>query len=261
MGAAPDDETVSVRREGAVAVVELRRERKLNALSSAMEERLDGAVASAEVRESRCVVFTGGARAFSAGADVTEFREADAASVAAYYAGTGGVYERIARLPQPTLAAILGYCLGGGLELALATDIRIADASADFGLPEVGLGIIPGSGGVLRLTRAVGPARAKELILRGRRFGADEAHAIGLVAEVADDAPARALEIAAELAALPPLALRTAKATIDLAAESSREAAILMEQRAYSMLAATPDAQNAATTFTEKSGSDPERRL
>ena len=157
MGAAPDEETVSVRREDAVAVVELRRERKLNALSTAMEERLDAAVASAEVRESRCVVFTGGPRAFSAGADVTEFRDADAASVAAYYAGSGGVYERIARLPQPTLAAISGYCLGGGLELALATDIRIADASADFGLPEVGLGIIPSSGGVLRLTARWGP--------------------------------------------------------------------------------------------------------
>jgi enoyl-CoA hydratase/carnithine racemase len=261
VAAAPDEETVSVRREGAVAVVALRRERKLNALSTAMEERLDAAVASAEVAESRCVVFAGGPRAFSAGADVTEFRDADAASVAAYYAGTGGVYERIARLPQPTVAAISGYCLGGGLELALATDIRIAVASADFGLPEVGLGIIPSSGGVLRLTRAVGPARAKELILRGRRFGADEARAIGLVAEVADDAPARALEIAAELAALPPLALRTAKATIDLAAESSREAAILMEQLAYGMLAATPAAQDAATSFTRKSGSDPERRL
>jgi enoyl-CoA hydratase/carnithine racemase len=248
---APDEHTVSVRREGAVAVVELRRERKLNALSTRMEEQLDAAVASAEVRESRCVVFTGGTRAFSAGADVTEFRDADAASVAAYYAGTGGVYERIARLPQPTLAAISGYCLGGGLELALATDIRVADASADFGLPEVGLGIIPSSGGVLRLTRAVGPARAKELILRGRRFDAAEAHAIGLVAEVAGDALARALEIAAELAALPPLALRTAKATIDLAAESSREAAALMEQLAYAMLAQTPDTQDAVTAFTE----------
>jgi enoyl-CoA hydratase/carnithine racemase len=249
---APDEETVSVRREYSVAVVELRRERKLNALSRAMEERLDAAVGSPEVRESRCVVITGGARAFSAGADVTEFRDEDAASVAAYYAGTGGVYERIARLPQPTLAAISGYCLGGGLELALATDIRVAGPSAAFGLPEVGLGIIPSSGGVLRLTRAVGPARAKELILRGRRIDAAEAHAIGLVDEVANDSLGRALEIAAELAALPPLALRTAKATIDLASESSREAAILMEQLAYGMLAQTPDAQDAATEFSKK---------
>ncbi len=250
-----DEQTVDVRREGAVAVVELRREAKLNALSAVMEEALGAAVASAEVRESRCVVFTGGARAFSAGADVTEFRDADAASVMAYYDATGGVYERIARLPQPTVAAISGYCLGGGLELALATDIRVAGSTATFGLPEVGLGIVPASGGILRLTRAVGPARAKELILRGRRLDAGEAYAIGLVGVLAEGDPlARALEIARELAALPPLALQVAKRTIDLAAESSREAAVLMEQLAYGMLAGTGDAQDAATAFTEKRG-------
>ncbi len=229
------------------------REHKLNALSTVMEEALGAAITSAEVRESRCVVFTGGPRAFSAGADVTEFRDADAASVLAYYDATGGVYERIARLPQPTVAAISGYCLGGGLELALATDIRVADATATFGLPEVGLGITPSSGGILRLTRAIGPARAKELILRGRRFEGGEAYVLGLVGVLAEgDALTRALEIAQELAALPPLALQVAKRTIDLAAESSREAAVLMEQLGYGLLAGTADAQDAATAFTEK---------
>jgi enoyl-CoA hydratase/carnithine racemase len=248
-----DEQTVDVRREGAVAIVELRREAKLNALSAVMEEALGAAITSAEVRESRCVVFTGGARAFSAGADVTEFRDADAASVLAYYEATGGVYERIARLPQPTVAAISGYCLGGGLELALATDIRVADATATFGLPEVGLGITPSSGGILRLTRAIGPARAKELILRGRRFEGGEAYVLGLVGVLAEgDALTRALEIAQELAALPPLALQVAKRTIDLAAESSREAAVLMEQLGYGLLAGTADAQDAATAFTER---------
>jgi enoyl-CoA hydratase/carnithine racemase len=248
-----DEQTVDVRREGAVAIVELRREAKLNALSAVMEEALGAAITSAEVRESRCVVFTGGARAFSAGADVTEFRDADAASVLAYYEATGGVYERVARLPQPTVAAISGYCLGGGLELALATDIRVADATATFGLPEVGLGITPSSGGILRLTRAIGPARAKELILRGRRFEGGEAYVLGLVGVLAEgDALTRALEIAQELAALPPLALQVAKRTIDLAAESSREAAVLMEQLGYGLLAGTADAQDAATAFTEK---------
>ena len=248
-----DDQAVGVRRDGAVAVVELQREHKLNALSAVMEERLGAAIETAAVRESRCVVITGGPRAFSAGADVTEFRDADAASVLAYYDATGGVYERIARLPQPTVAAISGYCLGGGLELALATDIRVADTTATFGLPEVGLGIIPSSGGILRLTRAIGPARAKELVLRGRRFEGGEAYVLGLVSVLAeDDALTRALEIAQELAALPPLALQVAKRTIDLAAESSREAAVLMEQLGYGMLAGTADAQDAATAFTEK---------
>jgi enoyl-CoA hydratase/carnithine racemase len=246
-----DEQAVGVRRDGPVAVVQLQREHKLNALSAVMEERLGAAIESAEVRESRCVVFTGGARAFSAGADVTEFRDADAASVMAHYRGS--VYERVARLPQPTLAAISGYCLGGGLELALATDLRVADATATLGLPEVGLGIIPSSGGVLRLTRIVGPARAKELILRGRRLEGGEAYVIGLVSVLAEGgALTRALELAHELAALPPLALQVAKQTIDLAAESSREAAVLMEQLAYGMLAQTAAAQDAATAFTEK---------
>jgi enoyl-CoA hydratase/carnithine racemase len=249
-----DDQAVTVRRDGAVAVVELRREHKLNALSAVMEERLGAAIASADVRDSRCVVFTGGARAFSAGADVTEFRDADATSVMAYYRGTGDVYERVARLPQATVSAIAGHCLGGGLELALATDLRIAERSATFGLPEVGLGIIPSSGGVLRLTRALGPARAKDLILTGRRLGAEEAHGLGLVTEVVDEGRSlvRALELAGSLGRLPPLALQVAKRTIDLAAESSREAVVLMEQLAYAMLAQTTDAQDAAVAFTEK---------
>jgi enoyl-CoA hydratase/carnithine racemase len=248
-----DVQDVAVRRDGPVAVVELRREHKLNALSAVMEERLGAAIETAEVRESRCVVFTGGQRAFSAGADVTEFRDADPTSVMAYYATTGAVYERIARLPQPTIAAISGYCLGGGFELALATDIRIADEKALFGLPEVGLGIVPSSGGILRLTRAVGAARAKEIILRGRRFAAGAAHLHGIVAEMTDGDPLpRALEVAHELADLPPLALQIAKRTIDLAAESSREAAVLMEQLAYAALAQTPDTQSAVTAFTEK---------
>jgi enoyl-CoA hydratase/carnithine racemase len=251
---AVDGQSVDVRREGAVCVVELRRERKLNALSAVMEERLGAAITSAEVRDARCVLFTGGHRVFSAGADVTEFRDADPASVMAYYRSHGGVYERVARLPQPTVSAIAGHCLGGGFELALATDLRVAERSATFGLPEVGLGIVPSSGGLLRLTRAVGPARAKDLILRGRRLDAAEAHSLGLVTEIVDDGGAleRALALAGELSELPPLALQVAKQAIDLAAESSREAVVLMEQIAYGMLSLTADAQEAAVAFAEK---------
>ena len=211
------------------------------------------------MRESRCVVFTGGARAFSAGADVTEFRDADAASVLAYYAGTGGVYERIARLPQPTLAAISGYCLGGGLELALATDIRVADATATFGLPEVGLGIIPSSGGVLRLTRAVGPARAKELILRGRRFEGGEAYVIGLVSVLAEgDAlhagardRARAGGVAAAGAADGQGDGRPGGRVVPRGGRADGAA------RPTACWPQTPAAQDAATAFTEKRGQTP----
>ena len=160
---------VEVRREGAAAVIALRREEKLNALSSALEAALGDALDHPDVRASACVVITGGPRAFSAGADVGELRDMDVDAILAYYRETGGVYERVARLPQPTISAISGHCLGGGFELALATDFRIADVTASFGLPEVSIGIIPSSGGTLRLTRLLGTARAKELILLGDR--------------------------------------------------------------------------------------------
>ena len=136
------------------------------------------------MRSSACVVLTGAGRAFSAGADITEFRDRAPEAVIAYYRETGNVYERVAALPQPTLSAIHGYCLGGGLELALTTDFRIADETAVFGFPEVSLGIIPSSGGTHRLVRLVGPGRAKELFLLGGRLDAAAALTAGLVNEV-----------------------------------------------------------------------------
>src|SRR5262245_33030783 len=128
---------VEARREGAVCVVTLNRPEKLNALSADVESELGLTLDSAEVSESRAVVVTGSGRAFSAGADVTEFRGNDPAAILAYYRESGAVYERVASLPLPTLAAIHGYCLGGGLELALACDFRVAEESAVFGFPEI----------------------------------------------------------------------------------------------------------------------------
>lgn len=245
---------VEVRREGAACVITLRREEKLNALSSALERELNTALDGAEAKAAACIVFTGGAKTFSAGADVNELRDVDPAAVLAYYRETGGVYERIAALAQPTISAIAGWCLGGGFELALATDFRIADETAVFGLPEVGIGIVPSSGGTQRLVTMVGPARAKELILLGDRIPANRALAAGLVTEVvaAGGALARALELAERLAALPPLAIELAKATIDRMPETSREGGILLERLAYGMLAQTPDAREATAAFAEK---------
>jgi enoyl-CoA hydratase/carnithine racemase len=245
---------VAVRLEQAVCVVELRREAKLNALSAALEEALGAALASDAVAQSGAVVLSGGARAFSAGADVSEMRGNDPAAILEYYRRSGDVYEKVAALPQATVAAISGYCLGGGLELALATDVRVAGQGASFGLPEVDIGIVPSSGGLHRLVRAVGPARTRELVLRGRRFDAHEALALGVVHEVVADERVlpRALEIAAELAAKPRLAVTVAKRAIDAAAESSRDAALLIEQLAYGMLAQTHDAAEAASAFVER---------
>jgi enoyl-CoA hydratase/carnithine racemase len=245
---------ISVESRGPATVITLRREDKLNALSSEIERQLSAALRDDRVRGSSCVIVTGGARAFSAGADVNEMRDLDPASIVAYYRETGGVYEEVAALPQPTIAAIAGHCLGGGLELALACDFRVADATASFGLPEVAIGIVPSSGGTHRLARLVGTSRAKELVLLRERFGPEEARELGLVTETVPEGAAldRALELAEKLAALPPLAVTLAKQTIDAMPDSSREAGLALERLAYGLLAQTEDAREAANAFAEK---------
>lgn len=245
---------VDVRSDGPVCVVALRREAKLNALSVALEGALDAAIAGPEVRAARAVVVAGGPRAFSAGADVTEMRDLEPAAIAEYYRATGGVYERVAALPVPTVAAIEGWCLGGGLELALACDFRVAGEGATFGLPEVGIGILPSSGGTHRLVRLVGAAKAKELVLLGEHVAAADAAAAGLVTRLAPagEAVEHALAIARRIAGQPPLAVAIARQAIDAMAESSRDAGLLVERLGYGLLAQTEDAREAATAFTEK---------
>jgi enoyl-CoA hydratase/carnithine racemase len=242
--------------EGPACVLTLNRPEKLNALSSRVERALLDALAGDEVKAARCIVIAGAGRAFSAGADIVELSSDDPAAIAAYYADTGGVYEEVAALPQPTVAAIHGYCLGGGLELALACDFRVADESAVLGMPEVELGILPSSGGTHRLVRLVGAARAKELMLVRTRLDAAEAHGTGLVTEVVREGRAleRALELAERIATLPPLAVQFTKQAADLMAESSREAGIVLERLAYAALAQTDDARDAARAFTERRG-------
>jgi enoyl-CoA hydratase/carnithine racemase len=241
---------VEIAREGDVCVLTLNREAKLNALSGEVERDLGRALDDDAVRTSACVVLTGAGRAFSAGADITEFSDRSPDAVIAYYRDTGGVYERVAALPQPTIAAIHGYCLGGGLELALATDFRVTDETGVFGFPEVSLGIVPSSGGTHRLVRLVGPGRAKQLMLLGGRLDANAALAAGLVNEIAADALARALELAQSLAALPRLAVSLTKQAIDLMPESSREAGIMIERLAYGLLAASDDAKRLADEWS-----------
>ena len=154
------------RREGAVCIVRLERAREAErALGRARARAAGGARRAGAVRRAEPSCSTGSGRAFSAGADISEFSDRDPEAILAYYRETGGVYEAIAALSLPTFSAIHGYCLGGGLELALATDFRIADETAVFGFPEVGLGILPSSGGTHRVARLLGAARAKELIL------------------------------------------------------------------------------------------------
>jgi enoyl-CoA hydratase/carnithine racemase len=252
-----DSPLVRVRRLGEVAVVTLDRPDKLNALSTGVERGLSTALDGDDVSSSRAVVIEGAGRAFSAGADVNEMSDQTADAVLAYYRETGWVYERIASMSQPTIAAIHGYCLGGGFELALACDLRVATRSALFGLPEIELGILPSSGGTLRLVRALGPARATELVLSRRRFSAEEALRFGVVTEVVDeDATPRALAIAEDLASLPPVAVEVTKRAIAAAAESGREAVLLIERLAYAALSQTDAHREATASFVRRRGDD-----
>jgi enoyl-CoA hydratase/carnithine racemase len=235
---------IELQRKQETCIVIFRREKKLNAISNQVERELVAALDAPELREAACVVFTGGPHVFSAGADLNEMQGLDPSSIVSYYEESGDFAERVADLPQPTFSAISGYCLGGGLELALATDFRIAEENAVFGLPELGLGILPSSGGTYRLVQMFGPARAKELILLRDRISADQACRIGLITELVGkgEALSRALAHAERLAGLPQLAVRVTKHVIDSMSEGSRAAALELERLAYGLLAQTPEA-------------------
>lgn len=247
-------DVVTFERHDAVGVVTLDRPKKLNALSTHLERSLSSVLKRNDVASCKALVFTGAGGNFSAGADTSEMSGLDVAAALSYYRQTGGVYEEVAALAQPSVSAISGYCLGGGLELALATDLRVADEKAVFGLPEVAIGIVPSSGGILRLVRAVGTARAKELVIGRSRFSAADAHRFGLVTEVVatGEALSRALELAGRLAELPSLAVTLARRAIDAAAESSRDAALLIEQLSYAALVETNDSRQHLGTRNER---------
>ena len=234
----------------------------LNLVTEALLHELDAALETLEAAapgDVRAVVVTGtGDRAFSAGSHVGEFESQRGPAGRARHELESGVARRLAELPVPTIAAIEGNALGGGLELALCCDIRIASERARLGLPEVRLAVTPGAGGTQRLPRVVGLARAKELILTGRVLTAEEAERIGLVNQVvpAGEAVARATSIGEEIALRGPLAVREAKRLIDLATDISLDAGLAAELDASDRIFATDDLLEGATAFLEKR--DPE---
>jgi len=237
-----------------VALVTINRREALNALSfdvldelAATLERLD--------REPGCraIVLTGaGTRAFAAGADIREL--ATETTVSLTVDGRFASWGRIAAIGTPLIAAVRGFALGGGCELAMICDMIVAAEDAQFGQPEIKLGVMPGAGGTQRLTRAVGKAKAMELILTGRTMSAAEAHASGLVTSVvpAEATLDAALELAARVAAQPPLAVRAAKQAILRAHELSLSAGLEFEQRAFFMLFASEDQTEGMAAFTDK---------
>jgi len=237
------------RRSDGVALVRLDRPRA-NALSAAVLAQLREAAEDLHADPPGAVVLWGGRRIFAAGADIVELDGRGADAVGTNFATALGA---LATVPRVTIAAVNGYALGGGLELALACDLRVCAEDAAFGLPEVLLGVIPGGGGTQRLPRLVGAARAKELIFSGRQVRAEEADAIGLVNRVVapDDVLEASLAWAAEFAGGPVVAHGLAKAAVDRGLDGTLEAGLAIEQEAFTAAARTEDAARGIASFTE----------
>jgi enoyl-CoA hydratase len=237
-----------------VALLTLDRPEVLNALDFDLLDELAAALEALD-RDAGCraVVITGaGDRAFAAGADIGELANQNSTSLAA--GGRFGAWDRIAAVGLPVIAAVRGFALGGGCELAMACDMIVAADDAQFGQPEIRIGVMPGAGGTQRMTRAIGKARAMELILTGRTMTAREAETYGLVtrlvpAEATVDA---ALELAARVAAMPPLAVRSAKAALLDAAERDLAGGFARERAAFFDLFDTDDQAEGMAAFTEK---------
>ena len=237
------------RRPDQVALVRLDRP-KANALSAEVLAQLQSAAEDLTADPPGAVVLWGGRRIFAAGADIVELGQAGAPAVGTNFAGALGA---LAAVPRATIAAVNGFALGGGLELALACDFRVCAEDARFGLPEVLLGVIPGGGGTQRLPRLIGASRAKELIFSGRQVRAEEALAIGLVNRVVapDYVLEAALTWAAELAHGPLVAHGLAKAAVDRGLEGSLADGLVVEQEAFTAAARTEDAARGIQSFHE----------
>jgi enoyl-CoA hydratase len=243
-------------RRDATLVLTLNRPEKLNALSTAMLEEFDASLDEAEGdRDVRVVVVTGaGDRAFVAGADIGEYAQLDHAGFVAYQRRSRALFTRIDAFGTPVVGAINGYAFGGGFEIALCCDILIASASAVFALPEGLLGLCPGGGGTQRLTRAVGPFVANDLLLSARRLTANEAYGLGLVAEIVptEGLLDAALAKAAAIAKVAPIAARTMAELVRTARDADLERGLDDEQAALASLRATADADEGIRAFVEK---------
>jgi enoyl-CoA hydratase len=248
---------VLVEREPPVGVVLLNRPEALNALNDeVMGLLVDALVELDDDEEIRCIVLGGSEKAFAAGADIGQMAEASAMDM--YEARRIVRWDAIRRIRTPLVAAVSGFCLGGGNELAMACDLIVASETARFGQPETGLGIIPGAGGTQRLTRAVGKAKAMDVILSGRFLTADEAERAGLVARVVAREAwlEEAKAVARAIAEKGPIAQRLAKESVNRAYESTLETGLDYERKALYLSFASEDAKEGLTAFTEKRGPD-----
>jgi enoyl-CoA hydratase/carnithine racemase len=227
----------------------------MNALDVQMQEEIRAAAAEASERDDvKAVVVYGGERVFAAGADVKEMADMSYTDMIKRSGGLTSAFSAVARIPKPVVAAITGYALGGGCELALCADVRFAADNATLGQPEVLLGIIPGAGGTQRLTRLVGPSRAKDIIFSGRFVKADEALAIGLVDRVfpADQVYAEAVAWAGQFSHAASYAVRAAKEAVDRGIEVDLETGLEIERQQFAALFATEDRAIGMGSFVEQ---------
>jgi enoyl-CoA hydratase len=244
---------VLVERDGPVGVVLLNRPKQLNALSNELMDELVGVLRELDADDAiRCVVLGGSERAFAAGADVREL--ASTSAIELYHARRVERWDAIRGLRTPLVAAVSGYCLGGGCELAMSCDLIVASETARFGQPETSLGIIPGAGGTQRLTRAVGKALAMDVILSGRLLSAREALAAGLVARVVAREAwlEEAKRVARDIASKGPVATRLAKEAVDRAHETTLGIGLEYERRSLYLAVASDDAREGMQAFLEK---------
>lgn len=247
-------ETILVEKRGAVTLITLNRPQALNALNGQVLEDLIQAFAAYDADPTqRCAVLTGSEKAFAAGADIKEMADKPAADffMEDFFSGWTS---HVAATRKPWIAAVAGFALGGGCELAMMADFIIAADTAKFGQPEIKLGVAPGMGGSQRLTRAVGKAKAMEMCLTGRMMGADEAERAGLVsrvvpaAELLDDA----LKTATTIAAMPPMAAMINKEMVNMAFETTLDVGLLAERRLFQILTASEDKAEGMAAFIEK---------
>ncbi|MET9506812.1 enoyl-CoA hydratase/isomerase family protein [Streptomyces sp. NPDC006259] len=247
---------MTVNLEVAEGVGTLRLDRPpMNALNVATQDRLKELAEEAGRRDDvRAVVVYGGEKVFAAGADIKEMRPMDHTAMVLRARDLQDAFTAVARIPKPVVAAVTGYALGGGCELALCADFRIAADNAKLGQPEILLGLIPGAGGTQRLSRLIGPSKAKDLIFTGRTVRADEALTLGLVDRVvpAGEVYAEAHAWAAKLAQGPAIALRAAKESIDTGLETDLETGLAVERNWFAGLFATPDREIGMRSFVEE---------
>ncbi|MDH2901830.1 MAG: enoyl-CoA hydratase-related protein [archaeon] len=239
--------------ESVVGIAKLNRPNSLNALSAALMKELLDALNRFEADENiRCIIVTGGEKIFSAGADIKEMMKMS--SIDALKAGNLDYFDQIQKVSKPIIAAISGYCLGGGLELAMACDILIAGENARFGQPEINIGVMPGAGGTQRLTRAVGKYKAMDLILTGRQISSKEAFEIGLLSRIVPDESVmiEAKRVALEIAAKSPLASGVAKDCVTKAFEMTLKDGLEFERKNFYLLLGSEDKEEGMKAFAEK---------